>query len=123
EARELAAERELHRWETRASHDDALIEKAYVRGGDYVSQSQAAQKDHERRQEILDAYDRQRRQAREDVADSRPSENSRGAGGADNIEMTEAKQARIDRLLNNADESGRDRDDWPPDRQPPAPGG
>jgi hypothetical protein len=49
-AREIMEERK-HRRE--AAHDEALLEKAYTRGEDYVSQTQAALKDHQRNQERI----------------------------------------------------------------------
>jgi hypothetical protein len=54
EAREVAADREQRARELLAAEQrDSSIEKAYARGDDYVSQTQAALKDHQARQEKL----------------------------------------------------------------------
>ncbi|MFZ1991994.1 MAG: hypothetical protein WAW96_19740 [Alphaproteobacteria bacterium] len=53
QAREIAAERERRAKEQEAPLDALRIEKAYARGDDYVSQTQAALKDHIQRQEAL----------------------------------------------------------------------
>jgi hypothetical protein len=51
-AREIAEDRGRRAHEAR---EDAKLEKAYSRGDDYVSQTRAAQKEHDRRQKALDA--------------------------------------------------------------------
>ena len=53
QAREIARERERRARDAEAARDEALLEKAYARGDDYVSQTRAALKDHQRRQEQL----------------------------------------------------------------------
>ncbi|MDE2133320.1 MAG: relaxase/mobilization nuclease domain-containing protein [Alphaproteobacteria bacterium] len=54
EARQTALERERER---RGSREEALTQANYSKGDDYVSQTQAALKDHERRQERLNNDD------------------------------------------------------------------
>jgi len=78
-----------------------------------------------RQEEVLDQYDRERRQAREEITQRGDSSASSRSTPTDNIEMTEARQARIERLLNAVEENDHSlsRDDWPPDRQHEAPGG
>jgi hypothetical protein len=88
ELEELIEERKRH------AHEMSN-EKAYGRGDDYVSQTTAAQKDHKKRQDALNA----------DASKTR----------FDTIEMTEANRARFERLLRG--------DEGNPDRQPTAPGG
>lgn len=74
--------------------DTERKEKSYSRGGDYVSQSTAAMKDHQMRQGALDE------------------------------KMDKEITDRMDRLMSaGRSEDGRDLDDWDPDRQPKAPGG
>lgn len=143
EAKDLAEERERRKQEAR---DEAKIEAAYSRGGDYVSQTQAALKDHERRQEmlnneeprperpaertedeeriarILDDGDRDRRK---DVERSETRGDRKGGNRVSdafaNIEMTEAQQQRMQRML---DSGGSERDnDLEPDKQREVPGG
>ena len=104
---------------------EASLEKGYSRGGDYVSQSRAAQKEHERRQGELDrlnsqdslwgrietgarrgaegaakeAEARQRDQARpESEAEARTEGSKDEIELPDGVEITEALQARLDRL-------------------------
>jgi hypothetical protein len=76
-----------------AGHDsDAMLAKAYARGGDYVSQSRAAQKDHESRMERL-----ARTRAASDP--DGPSESrSDDLPMRGDIEITDAMQTRLDRL-------------------------
>jgi hypothetical protein len=76
-----------------APRDDNSLEKAYGRGDDYVSQSRAAQKDHERRQNALD--------------------NKAG----------DAADARLARLAQHKAELERDSRPGGPDRHDQAPGG
>ncbi|HUA76125.1 MAG TPA: relaxase/mobilization nuclease domain-containing protein [Acetobacteraceae bacterium] len=149
EAREIAADRAQRARERLASERDISIEKAYARGDDYVSQTQAALKDHQRRQEklqqgketkssrievdpdalkheeIRDQDDRRRRQAEEEVTGRKESSaRARRSSPSGNVEMTKEQQERMERLLNRDDTNrSRDRDDWPPDRRPEAPGG
>lgn len=49
QAREIATERKRLFREAKDSRDEATLEKRYSRGGDYVSQTTAALKDHKRR--------------------------------------------------------------------------
>src|SRR5580704_16708925 len=49
QARQIIAERQRRVSEARDAHGGALIERAYSRGDDYVSQTRAALKDHRRR--------------------------------------------------------------------------
>jgi hypothetical protein len=149
EAREIVEARKRH---IADSHKEATLEKGYSRGEDYVSQTKAALKDHQQRQqklrpqnpaearterkapsardaadkrhaEILEQSDRQRRQAREKTTE-RGASPGRSMPG-DNIEMTDAQRARMERLLGG--EAGKDRSvdrgDRDPDRQREAPGG
>ena len=143
EAREITGDRMKRAREWLTSHGNALGEKAYSRGDDYVSQTQAALKDHQQRQkklrqgkdsksskieidpdalkhdEIRDQDDRRRRQAGEEVTAS-PKNRDRPR---DHIDMTNAQRRHMERLLNSGNDRVRDRDDRPPDRQPGAPGG
>ncbi len=150
QAREIAEEREQRR---RAAHDEAKLEAAYSRGDDYVTQTQAALKDHERRQERLnndeprpqrpevptgnergeeteqDYDDRRRREDNERAAQEsekeRPTSDTVSAK-FDKVEMTEAQRARTDRMLGseNKDREHDDNlDDTERDRQHEAPGG
>ena len=147
-AEEIIEDRKLLAHE---AHADAMLEKAYARGDDYVSQTMAALEDNKRRQpindeprperpsepspdarriqEIIEASDRSRHDTNEsssarDSAKKR-SDEERVASKFDNVEMTEAQQQRMQRLLNNPD-SGRDYDEnyeRDPDRQQETPGG
>jgi hypothetical protein len=58
EAGEIAEDRGWRMREAKASHGNALIEKAYARGDDYVSQTEAALKDHQHRQQRLQGAER-----------------------------------------------------------------
>jgi Relaxase/Mobilisation nuclease domain len=141
QAKEIIAERERRAREALA---DTALEKAYGRGEDYVSQTTAALKDHEQRQAGLDDGPRpqqpisndekrkdeelRRRQEAETTARQQPKDAPSAASkttSTGNIEMTDAMQARMDRLA-NAD-SGFARTDHEPDagpeRQHEAPGG
>ena len=96
QAREAIAERKRQA----EAQENPSLEKAYGRGDDYVSQTTAAQKDHEQRQEALN-------------------------GGFRNREVTERLQRLRDRLTEQTDAKARtDHDhDEGPNRQPEAPGG
>jgi hypothetical protein len=131
---------------------EARDEKAYSRGGDYVSQSQAAQRDHERRQAKLDkaagkdpTWDQietgeaqrrkipdgssesyadrmEQRRAKERQESDEPVRESSDSSPLDNIEMTDAMQARLERLREyKAGLTSPARDG--PGRQDGAPGG
>ncbi len=125
------------------AENDPKLEKAYGRGGDYVSQSRAAQKEHEARQAALDASngrdDRRnridagevgrdaeaaRRQRDQEVADTNQGR-AQPAPPSDapspDIEISDAMQARLDRLHAAQGETSPSRDD--PGRQNGAPGG
>jgi hypothetical protein len=78
----------------------ANLEKAYARGEDYVSQTTAAQKEHAKRQEVLDA---EFKQSRKNEA----------------LDKLKERFARQDRELDGGDHA----QDGDPDRQPKAPGG
>jgi len=91
EAKKAVEERQR---QVHEASDAGKKEKAYSRGGDYVSQSTAALKDHRNRQGALDA------------------------------EMDREISDRIERVMNARSFDGeRDFDDWDPDRQRGAPGG
>ena len=141
EAREIATREARKR---REAHDEARLGTSYARGDDYVSQTQAALKDNERRQDkldnrgprpkrpagrpddeeriagILDDHDRDRRRN-----DERPSSSKGHATSAAfaNIEMTEAQQQRMERMLGDAGEERDHSLEKPPDKQREAPGG
>lgn len=141
EAREIATREARKR---REAHDEARLGTSYARGDDYVSQTQAALKDNERRQDkldnrgprpkrpagrpddeeriagILDDHDRDRRRN-----DERPSSSKGHAASAAfaNIEMTEAQQQRMERMLGDAGEERDHSLEKPPDKQREAPGG
>lgn len=96
-----AAIRELDR-QAREAGDETALEKSYSRGGDYVSQSRAAQKEHERRQAQLNK--------------------SAGRDSLwDRIEAGDAAQARLERLRDA--KSGHPPGPEGPSRQGGAPGG
>ncbi len=151
--KELEAERKLHAQEKRESHAEGMIENAYTRGEDYVSQTQAALKDDKRHQEalnndeprpqlpgepaadservaeIVESSDRSRRDTDEasSARDSakKQSDEERVTSKFDNVEMTEAQRQRMQRMLDNPS-SERDYDEHyerDPDRQQEAPGG
>ncbi|MDB5584484.1 MAG: Relaxase/mobilization nuclease family protein [Bradyrhizobium sp.] len=97
-----------------AGDDDTRLAKAYGRGGDYVTQSRAAQKEHRERQELLDRRNdhdalwdridagddrRERERASAQAADDeRPGSSPDEIGVRGDIEITDAIQARLDRL-------------------------
>ncbi len=129
QARALAAE-------ARKAEQEAFKEKAYSRGGDYVSQTKTALKDHARRQkranretgrdslwDRIEAGETRREQRVRDETASKEAEPSSIAGSPlGDVEMTDAMRERFDRMLGG---SGADqapiRDG--PDRQQGAPGG
>jgi hypothetical protein len=154
QARQLAQERVARQEELRikdATRDDyeedkaywrkqAQTEKGYSKGGDYVGQSQAAQKDHAARQDKLDQKfsDEQARRAKEEVEQRQAEETTRRqeAGRSESpsmkakfadskFELTDAKQERLNRLLNAVEEKDNEREHPDPDldRQREAPGG
>ena len=122
---------------------DNRIEQAYARGDDYVSETQAAMKDHKRRQEELNRqarseagrdtderdtekkkeHDEQlRRQtetAKHEEAEKSPTERSESTP-FDGMELTEAQRTRIDRILQAGKDRSKPRDG--PDTQRTAPG-
>lgn len=141
------------RWREANARADAQAAKDYGRGEDYVSQSQAALKDHTKRQgeQNEDPRPKQpdqpspaasevhtesvrkkeqdellRRQADETTARQNPATDAssdKQSAVSTSGEMTDEKQARLDRLLNTVrdDDRSAGRDDT--DRQPRAPGG
>lgn len=146
EAKEQISERE-------AARHEALREKDYSRGDDYVSQTSVALKDHLHQQKALDKEprptrplapedaapeidisavwkedeERKRRdeiEAREHAQQGSSSRTPREAK-FDNVEMTEAQRARMERLLGSGEDLERDneRAEDDPDRQREAPGG
>jgi len=102
QAREIIAERERRARELKESRQEARIEAGYSQGDDYVSQTQAALKDHQRRQ-----------RAAQEVT------------GRDDVEMSDARRKRLNRLAaaNKAVEEERNRTEDDPNRQRGAPGG
>ncbi len=141
QAREAVDERE-HR--QRAPHDEANREKSYSRGEDYVSQTGAALKDHQKRQAVLDdgprppqtyGSDEQRiediRSAGDDSKRSDRQQHEQTPvrpGDVRQEAKTEGKEItdRMRRLLDAAydeDREARRDDDMDPDRQREAPGG
>ena len=103
QAREIIAERERRARGLKDSREEARTEADYSRGDDYVSQSQAALKDHQRRQ---------RAAAQEVTSPDKP-------------EMSDARRRRLDRLAtaSKANERARDHSEDEPGRQGEAPGG
>jgi hypothetical protein len=111
EARASAIAR--HR-QTQQAEADGKLEKAYSRGGDYVSQSHAALAEHKRRQSEIDrregrdstwdrieAGEKERERIIESrsISDPEPRETGRRDDTpTPDIEMTDAMQARLDRL-------------------------
>ena len=96
QAREIIAERERRARELKESREEARIEAGYSHGDDYVSQTRAALRDHERRQ-----------RAAQEVT------------GSDKAEMSDARRRRLDRLAaaSKANERARDHSEDDPDRQ------
>jgi hypothetical protein len=141
-------ERQRSRQEAREARIEANIKRGYAEGQDYVSQTEAALKDHKWRQDATineeprpqrpsDLSEDEQRIARlldEDHRDRRRAEEATESGGArarsceasiaskfDNVEMTEAQQQRMQRML---DSGGSERDnDLEPDKQREVPGG
>src|SRR4029077_5619262 len=103
QAREIIAERERRARELKESQDEARVEAGYSRGEDYVSQTRAALRDHQRRQR---------------TAEER-------AGRSDKGEMSAARRRRLDRLaaIREATEQSRGHTEDDRDRQNPSPGG
>jgi len=125
-------------------HDDANLEKSYARGDDYVSQTHAALKDHQRRQGAFDAGpkvprshgdDEQRISGIRNAADDRKrSERQENQGGPQRAtkdsrslkdggaEITDRMRRLLDAARGDERDLQRD-DDLEPDRQREAPGG
>lgn len=115
-AREIILERVRRARDAKESRDEALIERGYSQGDDYVSQTRAALKDHRRRQRGPE--ERPSRPAVD--LPSGPKKEERVNKG----EMTDARQRRLDRLAAISEETERrDRGKENPDRQREAPGG
>ncbi len=107
------------------------VEKAYARGDDYVSQSQAALKDHERRQEALDRKhedeERLKTERAQHDADEAVQHDAHDTGSSkgselDNIELTEAQRARIDKIMQAAEDRNRAREERSTQRTAPGRG-
>lgn len=92
EARQTALERDRQR---RDSREEALIQANYSKGDDYVSQTQAALKDHERRQERLNNDDPrpQRPEVRATEDDDRRQQQDRAQQQDDDHRGREAEEA------------------------------
>ena len=118
QAREMIAERLRRSEEVRDSLDEALIERGYAHGDDYVSQSRAALRHHRQRQEAIDEQPPQPSRSEEASAVKNEEREQKG-------EMSDARQRRLDRLaaINEALERSRNGDTDDPDRQNEAPGG
>jgi hypothetical protein len=103
QAREIIDERERRAGEARGARGEALTERDYSRGDDYVSQSRAALRDHQRRQ----------RAAGEQATRS------------DKGDMNDAGRRRLDRLaaIREATVQSQDHTEDDHDRKNPAPGG
>ncbi|MGD0867789.1 MAG: relaxase/mobilization nuclease domain-containing protein [Rhizomicrobium sp.] len=141
-------ERERRKQEAREAKTEARIKLGYADGQDYVTQTEAALKDHTWRQDavineeprpqrpsdlsedeqriarLLDEDHRDRHRAEETSEGTTARERTREASIAskfDNVEMTEAQQRKMQRLL---DSGGSERDDdLEPDKQREVPGG
>jgi hypothetical protein len=102
QAREIIAERDRRAREIKESHDEARIEAGYSHGDDYVSQTRAALRDHQRRQRAAEE-----------------------ATGSEKPEMSDARRPRLDRLAaaSKAEDRAQDRTEDDPNRQNEAPGG
>ncbi len=117
QARELIAERDRRVRDAREAHSEALTERGYSHGDDYVSQSRAALRNHRRRQRAAE----ERGSSSTDNGGTEHAKNER----SDGAEMTEARQRRLDRLaaLKRELDRSRDRTEDDPDKQREAPGG
>jgi hypothetical protein len=96
QAREIIAEGERRARELKQYHDEARAEAGYSHGDDYVSQTRAALRDHQRRQRAAEE-----------------------ATGSEKPEMSEARRRRLDRLAaaSEAEDRARDRtEDDPTDK-------
>ena len=123
----------------RAAYLEDRLEAAYGRGDDMVSQQQAAQRDFERRQERLDKTsagddlwnriesgeaerDKLRKlEAAKSEGENRPEPSRSSSVEVGDVELTDAMQARLDRLRAAKEGAAPVRDG--PGRQGPAPGG
>jgi hypothetical protein len=114
---------------------DPKLQKAYARGDDYVSQTQAALKDHQRRQDRLreardeteegQTKERSEEKQRSEQADQEALLGPTESPGSDvgSVELTDAMRARLDRLLEHKAELGAGSGRAPPGQQGKAPGG
>jgi len=133
QAREIALDKEQLRREAR---EDNMLEKAYGRGEDYVSQTTAALEDHKRRQPINDEPRPERptendgnapadvRAGAKEQEKAEPRHRERLSSKINNGEVTD----RVQRILDRFDSEDRDTERWDggerdPDRQNEAPGG
>lgn len=117
QAREVVAERERRIREAQEAYGETLTERGYSRGDDYVSQTRAALRDHQQRQDALNG--RSTRPA--EGPRPRPRKDERSDRG----ETTDARQRRLDRLATINEELNRARDhtEDDPNKQREAPGG
>jgi hypothetical protein len=106
-AKAIALERERVSTLAKETADDARLENAYSRGDDYVSQTKAAAKEHDKRQSELD-----RKSA------ARTFEQTGG-------ELTDDQKNRLAKIQERYETDNRfaDKDHPAPDRQNEAPGG
>jgi hypothetical protein len=114
EARQLIVERERRSRESAEAREEAAVERGYSRGDDYVSQSRAALRDHQRRV-------REREERRDQITPSAEAPRTSEPGP----EMSDARRRRLDRLAaaSKAVDRARDRTEDDPGRQSEAPGG
>jgi hypothetical protein len=112
-ANEIAKERKSKR----EAHAEAKLEKAYSRSEDYVSQTQAALKDHISRQKELNAG------AKRDSTWERIERGEKECQKRAVNDMTEEQRQRMQRLLGGESVEPSARDVDIPDRQREAPGG
>ena len=129
-------ERERRAQSEEQARDLARLEKGFSSGEDYVSQTRAALKEHQARQEFLredrrerptppddDTSARDRERKAEEAEDAAaPSVGSTSYDFGD-VEITDGMRERIDRLLGSSDAPSQSHSRDGPGRQPGAPGG
>jgi len=115
----MLAEPERRLREAKESHADARVEAAYARGDDYVSRTQAAIKDHKRRQREADDL-----AAACDTRDE-PAPTPAPVEATANPEMSATRRERLERLraISKKINAARDHTEDDPNRQRTAPGG
>jgi hypothetical protein len=118
QARQTLAERQRRVSEAGDAHREALVERAYSRGDDYVNQTRAALRDHRRRMRAAGDGPSQ-------PADRDPPSKAKEPEQTDRREMSEARRRRLARLAAAGKEldRARDRTEDDPGQQPRAPGG